>query len=281
MNLLRSILAEHYAPATANKILYIVRGVLRQAWKLGLMTTDDYKRATAVPAIPGSRLPAGRALERGEIHALFQACAQAGPLAARDAALLAILLGCGLRRSEAANLDLDDLDAEASTLRVIGKGNHERTAHMNGNVAAAVAAWVRTRGSWPGPLLCATEGKGQRVGRNRLSTESMRLVLKRRGEEAGIRSCTPHDLRRTFITTLLDKGNDIAVASRMAGHRNIATTARYDRRDERTNRDAAATIHIPYQAPGGGEILLMRSSAASRTRRHRAAPEPLQPVSRS
>ena len=55
--------------------------------------------------------------------------------------------------------------------------------------------------------------------------------------------------RRTFITGLLDQGNDIAVASRMAGHRNISTTTRYDRRDERTNRDAAATIHIPYQAP--------------------------------
>ena len=73
--MLRSMLAEHYAPATANKILSIVRGVLRQAWKLGLTTTDDYRRAIAVPAIPGSRLPAGRALEPGEIRALFQACA--------------------------------------------------------------------------------------------------------------------------------------------------------------------------------------------------------------
>ena len=249
MNMLRAMLAEHYAPATANKILSIVRGVLRQAWKLGLMTTDDYERAISVPAIPGTRLPAGRALERGEIHALFHACAEPGPLAARDAALLAILLGCGLRRSEAAGLDIDDLDIDAATLRVIGKGNHERVAHMNGSVATAVAAWLDIRGDGAGPLLCAMEGRGQRVGRNRLTTEGMRLVLKRRAEQAGIRSCTPHDLRRTFITTLLDEGNDIAVASRMAGHRNIATTARYDRRDERTNRDAAATIHVPYQPP--------------------------------
>lgn len=249
MNVLRSTLAEHYAPATANKILSIVRGVLRQAWKLGLMTTDEYKRAAAVPAIPGTRLPAGRALEHGELHALFRTCAGPEPQAARDAALLAILLGCGLRRSEAANLDVDDVDLESSTLRVIGKGNRERIAHMNGNVTMAVTAWIRARGSEPGPLLSAMEGKGRRVGRNRLSTESIRLVLKRRAAQAGIRACTPHDLRRTFITSLLDEGNDIAVASRMAGHRNIATTTRYDRRNEQTNRHAAATIHVPYQGP--------------------------------
>ena len=217
MNVLRNMLAEHYAPATANKILSIVRGVLRQAWKLDLMTTDEYKRAAAVPAIPGTHLPAGRALEHGELHALFRTCTEPGPQAARDAALLAILLGCGLRRSETATLDVDDVDIEASTLRVIGKGNHERVAHMNANVTTAVPAWREARGDQPGPLLCAMEGKGRRVGRNRLSTESIRLILKRRATQAGIRACTPHDLRRTFITSLLDEGNDISVASRMEG----------------------------------------------------------------
>lgn len=267
MNVLRSMLADHYAPATANKILSIVRGVLRQAWKLGLMTTDDYKRAVAVPAIPGTRLPAGRALEHGELHALFRTCAEPGPQSARDAALLAILLGCGLRRSEAATLDVDDVDIDDSTLRVIGKGNHERVAHMNGNVATAVAAWLDARGHEPGPLLCATEGKGRRVGRNRLSTEGIRLILKRRAAQAGIRPCTPHDLRRTFITRLLDEGNDIAVASRMAGHRNIATTTRYDRRDEGANQKAAATIHVPYQPPVNKELLHMPSMAADNSER--------------
>ena len=249
MNMLRSVLAEHYAPATANKILSIVRGVLRQAWKLGLTTTDDYRRAIAVPAIPGSRLPAGRALDPGEIRALFQACAEPGPQAARDAALLAILFGCGLRRTEAARLDVEHLDKTASTLRIIGKGNHERIAHMNAGGRAALDAWLKARGDRPGPLLCAVTGKGNRIVCRRLRTESIRLILKRRAKQARIRSCTPHDLRRTFITSLLDQGNDIAVASRMAGHRNLSTTTRYDRRDERTNRDAAATIHIPYQAP--------------------------------
>ena len=249
MNVLRSMLAEHYAPATANKVLSIGRGVLRQAWKLKLMTTDDYERAAAVQAIRGSRMPAGRALERGEIYALFQTCAAPGALAARDAAVFAILLGCGLRRSEARSLDLENLDTTTATLRVIGKGNHERIAHMNGNVTTAVTAWIGTRGEWPGPLLCGMEGKAERLNRKRLTTEAIRLILKRRAAQAGLRSCTPHDLRRTFITMLLDEGNDIAVAARMAGHKNVSTTTRYDRRGEETSRNAARTIHIPYQGP--------------------------------
>ena len=249
MNWLRSVMAEHYAPATANKMLSIVRSVLREAWKLGMMTTDNYKRAISVPLVPGTRLPAGRALDPGEIRALFETCAEPGPQAARDAALLAILLGCGLRRSEAAKLDIADLDTVESTLRIIGKGNHERIAHMNGSVQSAVYAWTRIRGETAGPLLYAINGHGDRIIPRRLQAESIRLILKRRAQQARIRSCTPHDLRRTFITSLLDGGNDIAVASRMAGHRNIATTARYDRRDERANRDAAATIHVPYQPP--------------------------------
>ena len=253
MNVVRGILAEHYAPATANKILSIVRGVLRQAWKLEMMTTDEYERAVAVPAIPGSRLPAGRALDPGEVRALFEACAQAGPRAARDAALLAMLLGCGLRRSEAANLDLDHLDTTEATLRVIGKGNHERIAHMNGGVETAVNAWLKARGQAPGPLLCGIN-KSARITLHRLPTESIRQILNQRAEQARIRECTPHDLRRTFITSLLDQGNDIAVTSRMAGHRNISTTTRYDRRDERANKDAAATIHIPYQAPADQKV---------------------------
>jgi len=251
MNVLRTMVADHYAPATANKLLSILRGVLREAWKLGMMDTDTYKRAVSIPHVPGTRLPAGRALDAAEVRALFDACAQHGPQAARDAALLAILLGCGLRRGEASALNLEDIDKTHLTLRVIGKGNRERLAHMNGAVHTAVNAWLQFRGDAAGPLLYAVNSTGNRVIPRRLQVESMRLILKRRGRQAGIRSCTPHDLRRTFITNLLNAGNDIAVASRMAGHQNISTTTRYDRRDEHAHRNAAATIHVPYQAPPG------------------------------
>lgn len=212
MNVLRRMLAERYAPATTNKILSIVRGVLHQACELNLMSTDACERAVAVPAIPGPGLPAGRALEPGEGRALFQACAEAGPRAARDAALLAVLLGCGLRCSEAANLDRDHLDAAASALHVISKGKHRFLAHVNSGVATALDAWIEARGDTPGPLLCSIN-KGDRITLRRLSSEGIRQILKRRAEQAGIRSCTLQDLRRTFLTN-----------GRPSRHRDIATT---------------------------------------------------------
>jgi site-specific recombinase XerD len=103
----RARLAETYAPATANKMLAALRGVLREAWRLGDMTADDFQRASDLATVRGETLPAGRALGAGELAALMGACAKdAGPAGARDAALLALLYGGGLRRSEAVALDV-------------------------------------------------------------------------------------------------------------------------------------------------------------------------------
>src|SRR6516164_5468992 len=98
----RTALMERYAPGTANKMLAALRGVLKAAWRLGLLTAEDHQRTGDIPSIRGTVLPRGRALSRGELRALFRTCAQ-DPAAAgrRDAALLALLYGGGLRRSEA------------------------------------------------------------------------------------------------------------------------------------------------------------------------------------
>ena len=248
MTALRTLVAERYAPHTANRIMVAVRSVLRHAWILDQIDTESYQRALQVPRIRGERLPAGRALDEGEVHALFSACANTNPGAVRDAALLAVLLGCGLRRAEAAQLNLAHLDRTAATLRVLGKGNRERINHLNAGTRAALDGWLKLRGNRPGPLLCPVRRNGEIVYQQ-LRTETIRKAVERCAKKAHIDHCSPHDLRRTFVTTLLEKGNDIAVTSRMAGHRNISTTARYDRRGEAAERSAAATIHIPYQAP--------------------------------
>ena len=100
---IRTKLAETKAPATVNATLSALRGVAREAWRLGLMTSEDRMRIEAVKGIKGSRLPAGRALSVGEVIALFDVCARdASPAGARDAAMLALLLGAGLRRAECA-----------------------------------------------------------------------------------------------------------------------------------------------------------------------------------
>ena len=119
---IRATLAEKYAPATANRYLAALRGVLREAWRLGQMTGEDLARAVDLPPVRGTRLPAGRAVTAGELAALFASC-EPTPGGVRDAALLAVLYGSGMRRAEVAALRLDDFDAEQASLRVLrGKG---------------------------------------------------------------------------------------------------------------------------------------------------------------
>ena len=96
---IREELAAKYSPATVNKQLSALRGVLKESWRLGLMTAEDYHKAADLKAVKGERLPSGRALSHGEIHALFGACGK-DTAGARDAALLAVLYGAGIRRSQ-------------------------------------------------------------------------------------------------------------------------------------------------------------------------------------
>ncbi len=96
----RIALTEHYSPASVNKMLSALRGVLKQWWRLGLMDADAYHRAAAVENVRGCNLLSGRALAGEEIAALFATCAaDPTPKGARDAALLAVFYGCGLRRA--------------------------------------------------------------------------------------------------------------------------------------------------------------------------------------
>jgi integrase len=243
----RAVLAERYAPSTANKMLAALRGVLREAWRLDLLPAEAYRRAADLPAVRGSRLPRGRALSAGEIRALFAACAaDPSPAGARDAALFAVLYGAGLRRAEAVALDVGDYGADDGALTVRrGKGRKARRCYLANGGQAAVGGWLAVRGTAAGPLFLPIDKAG-RIKWRRLSDQAVLVILRKRARQAGVAPFSPHDLRRTFISDLLEQGADVSAVQQLAGHANVATTARYDRRGEQAKRRAAALLHVPY-----------------------------------
>ena len=249
---MRAALEGRFAPATCNRALAAVRGVLRACWRLGVLSRDEYARAVDVPPVRGSRLPAGRDLAPGEIAALMQACAaDPGPAGVRDAALLALALTCGLRVAEASALDLADLDPETGRLIIRGKGGKERAAWVLNGAAAAAADWLEIRGLEPGPLFSRIR-KGGALVLARISPTSLERMLTKRARQAGVAPFSWHDLRRTVAGDLLDAGADLAIVQRILGHADPRTTARYDRRPAAVQREATARLHVPYTRRGRG-----------------------------
>jgi site-specific recombinase XerD len=239
---IRAALAERYAHSTANRMLSAMRGTLKAAWKLGQMTAEDYHAAASVDNVKGQTVPAGRHIPSGEVVSLLDTCDQT-EAGIRDAAIIALLYGAGLRRAELVGLDLADYDPGDGTLKVSGKGNKQRFIHVVNGAAAALADWLTVRGDAPGALFLGT---GNRQSGGRLTDQAIYKMLQRRAEAAGVESLTPHDFRRTFVGELLDRGADISTVQQLAGHADVTTTARYDRRGEAAKRKAAELLHVPY-----------------------------------
>ena len=247
---IRTQLGENYSASTANRHLSALRGVLKESWRLGYMTAEDYQRAIDLKPIKGSKVSqaeAGRHLTAGEIGALISACQDGSKAGVRDAAIIAVGYGCGLRRSEIAAFQLADYDADKEALRVrSGKGNKERIVYLPPGTNEWLVEWLGVRGDAPGPLFYSSR-RGDHIEAKGLTDQAIYNILASRGQLAGVKHFTPHDLRRTFAGDLLDAGEDISTVQKMMGHSNANTTAGYDRRDAKSKKKAASKLHVPYR----------------------------------
>ena len=238
---IREGLAARFATRMANYGLCALRGVMKECWRLGLITHEEFRRATDLAAVRGDNTAAGRVLTVEELVALFNVCREDNsPLGIRDGAMIAVPYSTGLRRSEL--LGLDVADYADGTLTVRGKGNRFRLAYVVGEAKAMLERWVAVRGA-DDALFVAIE-KGGKVTDNRLDGRSLAVILRKRAEEAGIPAFSPHDLRRTTATHLLDKGVDIGTVQKMLGHLHVATTLLYDRRGEKAKQKAGEVLEM-------------------------------------
>lgn len=240
------------APATVNRHLSALRGVAREAWRLGLMDVEAFQRIADVKNVKGSTLPTGRDVTTGELRALFNACADLGEtVGARDAAMLSVLFASGLRRAELVALDLGDYDRETGQLTIrSAKGRKDRTAYATNGCAEALTNWLSYRGNATGPLFTPV-AKGGRVQIRAMTEQAVYARVRYLARKAGVKHFSPHDLRRSFAGAMLDAGADLATVQAMMGHASPTTTARYDRRGERAKRKAAQLLHVPYT---GGRV---------------------------
>jgi integrase len=242
---LRARLIEHYAPATSNRMLAALRGVLLACRRLGLISADQQAQLCDVPPVRGTSRPRGRMLPPDERAALFRACAaDPSPRGRRDAAIFALGFYGGLRRAELSDLDCGDILDDAAQIAVgvrCGKGSKDRTVWVGGTAARLAQDWRRERGAGRA-LFVAISCAGRILDDRRLTPAAVRSILLRRCIEAGIPTATPHDMRRTFVSRLLDAGADIARVATLAGHASTETTRRYDRRGDDALRAAAALI---------------------------------------
>jgi integrase/recombinase XerD len=233
---------------SAARAVVAVRGFHRFLLLEGRVDTDPASRVHP-PSTP-RRLP--KALDLPDVELLLHAAAAPGtPAALRDRALLEVLYGCGARISEAVGLDVDDLDPVGDLVRLLGKGSKERLVPFGSYAAAAVDAYlVRAR---PG---LAQRGRGvpalflnSRGGR--LSRQSAWLSLRATAERAGLTvSISPHTLRHSFATHLLEGGADVRVVQELLGHASVATTQIYTRVTADTLREVYAATH-PRALRGG------------------------------
>ena len=217
------------APASVARTLVAVRNLHRFALSDGLAASDP-ATDVGVPKL-GRRLPKALALE--QVQALLEAPEPDTTEGLRDRALLELLYGTGARISEVCALDVDDLTRTLSSptagLRLLGKGNKQRVVPLGSFARDAVDAWlVRGRPAWqqkanqPGPALLLNS-----LGR-RLSRQSAWGVLRAHARTAGITAeVSPHTLRHSFATHLLDGGADVRVVQELLGHSSVTTTQIY------------------------------------------------------
>ncbi|MEK6851282.1 MAG: tyrosine-type recombinase/integrase, partial [Candidatus Thermoplasmatota archaeon] len=244
----RAYLAEKNAPATTNKKLAALRSVLKEAWKLGLLPTDEYHKAVEIDGVKGDHLPVGRALAKDQVAALYTTCAKDSTFwGRRDAALLALLQGVALRRAEACAMTLADYDPQTGQVVIRrGKGGKQRAIWLPPPGRAAIEEWIAVRGREPGFLLAAISPTGRPRPERAMSTETVYARLQVLAGRADVPRFSPHDLRRTYATDAIADGEDLVTVKRLMGHESIETTVRYDRRGEAVLREAAVKRYLPF-----------------------------------
>ena len=244
--LLARLAADEPSAASYNAARAALRGVFHQAF---LLQQVGHETLLRVQSIKGERVsrekePAGRYLSASELHFLFSSCKDETNRGLRDGAVIACLVYAGLRRAEAAGLQLRDIQLDEAIVVRRGKGRKARRIPMIDPATKLLQSWVLARGREPGAFFRRISWK-DRILDSGISDQTVYDIVKNR---SGLVNISPHDLRRTFVSNLLAASQDLNAARRLAGHSSTDTTAIYDRRAEIGDKRAMEQLGATFSA---------------------------------
>lgn len=235
-----------YAINSINLLLCGLKSLAKTAFNLELMNADTLMRIQAVKQVKGTVLPRGRYLSQEDIKSMLKAAKSSfcQNRFKREAALILLGCGAGLRCSELKSLCIEDYDADEGVIHVKhAKGRKQRAVHLNKKAMTALNRWIRVINSPSGPLFRPIR-KGGSITPKSLSSFGIAGILKELQIQSSIAPFSPHDMRRTFITRLLEQGYDLNIVRQLAGHSDISTTAAYDYREEDVFRRASQSLKL-------------------------------------
>lgn len=224
---------------TINHALQILKSVADTAFKLDVIDHKAMMRIKSVPSIKGKVIEKGKALTHAQANLLLSSLSKlTSKVGVRNYAAISIMLATGLRRSELCSLHLNNYCPESHSIVIEkGKGSKGRQQFLPDWAESVLNRWLRLRGNKKGPLF-TKQGKGIQP----LTSDALYLIVTKKTKTILGQVFTPHDLRRTFITRLLNLNVDLLTVSKMAGHANVTTTQLYDKRGIETQRQAALAL---------------------------------------
>ncbi|WP_297480578.1 tyrosine-type recombinase/integrase [uncultured Photobacterium sp.] len=229
---------QDYAPATADNLLRMLRGVAYHAWLSESISIETLQRIKAIKLPRGSRQSSGRYLSYSDVDQISAlTLTQSNKIKAlRDNAIFWLMYESGLRRAEVIGLDINDIDLYLCKIRVMGKGNKERYVPFSksSDLYTAIEKWlsVRSQHSQQISTFFCGVNRYQQLTSQRLTTQTLNDLCKHIHQLGFSRQISPHDFRHSVATNLLRSGYDLLLVSKFMGHSSITTTQRYDRRTD-------------------------------------------------
>ena len=236
--------------SAVNRHVIVLKNFYRAMVAMGYLEPDanpmaHFPKMKAAPR----KLPV--VLSREEVQKLLASPPTDTILGVRDSAILTLLYGTGIRASECAGLLVEDVDLCGKTIRVTGKGGHQRTIPLNNSVVKTLAHYVRVRGALSSSDAFFRSRRGKAMSRGAIY-ERVRTHARR----AGLHKCvSPHRLRHTFATHLVQEGVNIAMIRDLLGHRLITSTQIYLHVTARDLEEAVESHPIRHLAPALDDLL--------------------------